>query len=186
MQVSGAQAPRSWIDERILKVAKEGIDWELMRVRGHSGVKGNEQADRRAGTAAVAGQMMLEPSIATPAGIRQAYPLFFSFLFFKKKILSTHMRPRWWDNDEPGMPLHNGTAPQVGQRNHERVATSGRQSPRPILRMRGGTECRTPNGLWVRRRKEKMMGGHLVRLGLLHGGHGISTIAGLKGEGGRQ
>lgn len=44
-----------------------------MWVKGHSGVEGNETADRRAKAAITIGKIMHKPSIATLAGIRQAY-----------------------------------------------------------------------------------------------------------------
>ena len=59
-----------------------------MWVKGHSGVEGNEKADLRAKHAVMKGQWWSEPSLATPAGIRQAYPLFSH---------PPHLR---WDRDE--------------------------------------------------------------------------------------
>jgi len=47
-----------------------------MWVKGHSGVAGNEMADGRVKDTVMRGQRMSEPSLATPAGIRQAYPLY--------------------------------------------------------------------------------------------------------------
>jgi len=44
---SGAQAGRSWIDERVLKAAKDGPRKVLMWVKGHSGVEGNELSEGR-------------------------------------------------------------------------------------------------------------------------------------------
>ena len=44
-------------------------------MKGHSGVEGNEETARRAKDAVMSGQWMSEPSLATPAGIRQAYPI---------------------------------------------------------------------------------------------------------------
>ena len=46
-----------------------------MWVQGHSGVQGNEEADRRAGREVYLGSPTAQPDIATPAGIRQAYPI---------------------------------------------------------------------------------------------------------------
>ena len=76
---SGATRIRSWIDERTVKAMKEatsGGKLALMWVKGHSGVEGNERADERAKEEVRKGQWRSEPRIATPAGIRQAYPLF--------------------------------------------------------------------------------------------------------------
>jgi len=84
--LSGAQEVRSWIDERVMRAAEEGLILEW--VKGHSGVEGNERADERAREEVERGVWRSDPSLATPAGIRQAYPL-----FQKKK----HMK---WDRDE--------------------------------------------------------------------------------------
>ena len=46
-----------------------------MWVRGHSGIKGNEAADRRAKLKAYGGRVMNEASQITPAGIRQDHPI---------------------------------------------------------------------------------------------------------------
>jgi len=43
-------------------------------VKGHSG--GSEAANERAKNTLMRGRWMSEPSLATPAGIRQAYPLY--------------------------------------------------------------------------------------------------------------
>ena len=43
-------------------------------MKGHTGVKGNEEADSKANATAWIGKRILRPTIATPAGIRQAYP----------------------------------------------------------------------------------------------------------------
>ena len=71
--ISGTQSGRSWIDEEILEL---GGGKTLMWVKGHSGVEGNERADARAKDAVSKGQWFSTPSLATPAGIRQAYPLY--------------------------------------------------------------------------------------------------------------
>ena len=44
-------------------------------VKGHSGVKGNEEADTMARKAAWIGRRMTQTSITTPAGIRQSFPM---------------------------------------------------------------------------------------------------------------
>jgi len=76
---SGATRIRSWIDERAVKAMRRAAMEDrltLMWVKGHSGVEGNELADKRAKERVREGQWKSELSIATPAGIRQAYPLF--------------------------------------------------------------------------------------------------------------
>lgn len=44
-----------------------------MWVRGHQGIAGSEEADRRAKFEAEMGRRIHQPGIATPAGIKQAY-----------------------------------------------------------------------------------------------------------------
>jgi len=74
---AGIQEPRSWIDEKAMKAAREaGTKLELMWVKGHSGVTGNEEADRRAKETVMKGIWESRRSLSTPAGIRQTYPLF--------------------------------------------------------------------------------------------------------------
>jgi len=73
---TGVQAGRSWIDERILKAAKGKTGLRVEWVKGHSGVEGNELADKRAKEKVMEGIWNSDPSLATPAGIRQAYPLY--------------------------------------------------------------------------------------------------------------
>ena len=76
---SGAKRVESWVDERAVKAMKKaGSEGKLtlLWVKGHSGVKGNELADGGAKERVMEGQWKSELSIATPAGIRQAYPLF--------------------------------------------------------------------------------------------------------------
>jgi len=46
-----------------------------MWVRGHQGEEGNEKADRRAKLEVEMGWKLHEPDIATPAGIKQVYPI---------------------------------------------------------------------------------------------------------------
>jgi len=87
--ISAIQEPRSWIDERVMRAAgRRGGVLRLEWVKGHSGVEGNEKADKRAREGVARGVWESDPSLATPAGIRQAYQL-----FEKKK----HMK---WDRDE--------------------------------------------------------------------------------------
>ena len=61
---------RPWIDEEVLRAAKGGQRRQLAWVKRHSGVEGNEQADRRAKDTVMKGEWMPEPSLVTPAGIR--------------------------------------------------------------------------------------------------------------------
>jgi len=75
---SGAARIRSWIDERAVKAMKDAAlegKLVLMWVKGQRGVEGNERADERAKEGVRSGQWRSEPSIATPAGIRQAFTL---------------------------------------------------------------------------------------------------------------
>jgi len=53
----------------------------LTWVKGHSGVGGNEEADRRAGMEVEMGQRMQKTVIATPGGIKKEFPIFFLFYF---------------------------------------------------------------------------------------------------------
>ncbi|RPB29655.1 hypothetical protein L211DRAFT_32240 [Terfezia boudieri ATCC MYA-4762] len=71
---SAAQPVRSWIDERVVKAAGLGAK-DLMWVKSHNVTRGNEQADARAKRITIIGRLMSKPSMTTPAGIRQAYPL---------------------------------------------------------------------------------------------------------------
>lgn len=85
---SGVQKGRSWIDQRVIRAATGGAGWEPMWVKGPNGTAGNEMADRRAKDTVMRGQWMSEPGPATPAGMRQAYPLY---------QRASHLK---WDQDE--------------------------------------------------------------------------------------
>ena len=65
---------RSWIEEAIQTMAA-GRHKKLSWVRGHSGVRGNEEADARARRAGWMGSAMQQPEIAIPAGIRHHHPI---------------------------------------------------------------------------------------------------------------
>ena len=65
---------RSWIEPRM----QEALAAEpscLIWVKGHSGVRGNEEADRRANLIAYEGRVVGRPDRVTPAGIRQEFPI---------------------------------------------------------------------------------------------------------------
>jgi len=70
------QPSRSWIVEKLVGQIIERPR-RLMWVRGHtgSGIEGNEALDRRAKMEVRMGKRMHLPDIATPVGIRQAFPL---------------------------------------------------------------------------------------------------------------
>ena len=57
--------PESWLEEEICGKI-EGRDLEISWVRGDSGVKGNEAADRRAKEEVYAGERMGQSDLATP------------------------------------------------------------------------------------------------------------------------
>ena len=59
--------PRSWIEERLVAKMRERPG-TLMWVKGHSGVQGNEEADKMADSTVVRGQWKQETEVATPAG----------------------------------------------------------------------------------------------------------------------
>ena len=67
--------PRSWIEEELVARMKEKPR-TLMWVKGHSGVEGNEEADKRAKREVEMGQRSQKPMIATPAGIKQQFPIY--------------------------------------------------------------------------------------------------------------
>jgi len=85
---SGEERGRPRIDERVLRAASGGSGKESRQVKEHSGVAGNELVDKRAKDTVMRGQWMSEPSLVTPTGIRQAYPLYFRAPQLK------------WDRDE--------------------------------------------------------------------------------------
>lgn len=64
---------RSWVELRIQKACRSSCT--LMWVRGHAGVWGNEEADRRANLRAYGGRVMQCVERMTPAGIRQDFPI---------------------------------------------------------------------------------------------------------------
>lgn len=78
---------RSWIGLRLQKACrmKSTIAW----VKGHYGVVGNEEADRRANTRAYGGRVMGLADVMTPAGIRQDYPIHTKpkHIMWSKKVL---------------------------------------------------------------------------------------------------
>ena len=47
-----------------------------MWVKGHQGVEGNEEADRRAGMGVEMGWRLQKIGTATPAGIKQEFPIY--------------------------------------------------------------------------------------------------------------
>ncbi|KAF8416252.1 hypothetical protein EV426DRAFT_700412 [Tirmania nivea] len=70
----GGEVGEGWEEGVYLGSFATVMDAEMLGV-GHSGVKGNERADRKAKEVAWVGKRMLRPDIVTPAGIRQAFPM---------------------------------------------------------------------------------------------------------------
>ena len=111
------------------------VEW----VKGHSGVEGNERADERAKEGVRKGVWRSDPSLATPAGIRQAYQLFQKCKHIK------------WDRDEVrGLTyLHTDKGPmrywlhKIGRADHPRCGCGKRRtlhtySPRGAWKAREG------------------------------------------------
>jgi len=67
------ERPRSWIEERLVQLMRREPR-TLMWVRGHQGVQGNEEADRKAKRTVRAGRKT--PGVATPQGIKQEFPVY--------------------------------------------------------------------------------------------------------------
>jgi len=99
--MEGVQRGAPWIDEKVVKAAG-GVERRLTWVKGHAGCVGNEAADKRAKEKVEEGIWGNFRSLATPAGIKQAYPL------FNKE---QHMK---WNRDElRGLTyLHTDKGPQ--------------------------------------------------------------------------